>query len=301
MFVAVVVAIRNEEKGISVFVEESRKVFQLLEDRGHSCELIVVEDGSTDRTIDVVMSFEGDPKVSLIQLFECTSQTMALAVGGSLARGADVVVTMDGDRSHPWSIVPKMVEAMHEPSVEVVQGRKTRRELVKFRNLVAVVFNYVVGVCLGVPLRYQNTLFRAVRQKFLQEQLLVRESYWSFSRLSASQWGISNAKVVEFESRKRTEGHSKYGIGRLIKFGFFGAVSLFPTKLLLRLIALSVLLSAVLDYYHIFVIASVGAGCLYCIRQWRFHFDRVAIRRIRVQVVFCAARSCIEWPTLRSF
>ena len=301
MFVAVVVAIRDEEKGISIFVEESRKVFQLLEERGHSCELIVVEDGSTDRTIDAVMSLKGDPNVTLIELDECTSQSMALAVGCSLAGRADVVVTMDGDRSHPWSIVPKMVEAIDEPSVEVVQGRKTQRKLVKFRNRVAVVFNYVVSVCLGVPLRYQNTIFRAVRREFLQEHLLSQESYWSFSRLSASQWRISNAKLVEFESRERTEGHSKYGIGRLIKFGFFGAVSLFPAKLLLLLIALSFLLSVVLGYCYIFVFASFGAGCLYCIRQWRFHFDRVAIRRIRVQVVFCAAKSCIEWPNLRPF
>lgn len=301
MYVAVVVAIKNEEEGISIFIEESRKVFQLLEDWGHSCELIVVEDGSSDRTIEVLLRFKGDPNLALIQLNECTSQSMALAVGCSLARRADVVVTMDGDRSHPWSIVPKMVEALHEPSVEVVQGRKTQSDVVKFRNRVAAIFNCVVSVCLGIPLRYQNTIFRAVRREFLQEHLLAQESFWSFSRLNTNQWRMCNAKLVEFESRVRTEGHSKYGIGRLIKFGFFGAISLCPPKLLLCLIALAFLLSVVLGYYHLFILVAVGAGCIYCIKQWRLHSDRVAIRRISLRVVFCSAKSCIESTALKSF
>jgi polyisoprenyl-phosphate glycosyltransferase len=114
----VIVPVYNEEGGLRRFHEE---LSLALESVPRSCTLWFVDDGSRDRTLEVLLEIAAhDSRVRIIELSRNFGHQAALSAGLDLAR-QDAIVTIDGDGQHPPSLIPKML-ALHESGADVVQA-----------------------------------------------------------------------------------------------------------------------------------------------------------------------------------
>ena len=123
---SVAVALYNEEESVPPLCEALDRVLSRL---GKTYEIILVDDGSKDRTWEVLKEQAAKYRgLRLVRFRRNFGQTAALAAGFDLARG-DIVVTMDGDLQNDPEDIPAMLECMEREDADVVSGwRKDRKD-----------------------------------------------------------------------------------------------------------------------------------------------------------------------------
>lgn len=295
MQIAVIVAIRNEEKGISKFITEVNRTFDFLETHNHSCELILVEDGSTDKTLCEIHHITEKSRISLITLIDGRSQTIALAAGMALAKNASIFVTMDADLSHPLAVVSKMINELLASSTPMVQGFKVRSDSWMPRYQLSNAFHSsILGSALGIPLKQQNTIFRAIRSDFFRNSLFPSISFWTFGRLNSREWCISHPVVIKFLSEERSHGETKYNSKRLTEFAVLGLISVMPNRMILFWGIAIISVSLLLGFPFFALCAIIGSTSLITFKAYRNFICRRAIKQIRVRQLLRAKESFLD-------
>jgi hypothetical protein len=207
--VSVVIPLYDEEENVVPLV---REVGSVLEKLGRSAEIIVVDDGSTDRSFVLLAALQAEePRLRLVRLVRNYGQTAAMAAGIQEARGA-ILVTMDADRQNDPGDIPALVEALGD-DVDVVQGwRRERQDGFWNRRLPSIVANRLISAVTGTRLHDYGCTMRAMRTALAQELPLYGELHRFIPALAAD----LGARVIEMpvRHRARTAGRSKYGIGR---------------------------------------------------------------------------------------
>ncbi len=163
MDVSTVLMIYNEEDNIGPL---TRDILAVYDDAGLDGEVILVEDGSEDRSAEVVKALaEEDPRVVAIHHGENRGRSWAIRSGFDAARG-DVTVIMDSDRQYEPREIPQLADKVNE-GWDVVSGRRDRREDRFDRKLISRVYNVIiVRGYLGTPVRDQNSGLKAFRSEF---------------------------------------------------------------------------------------------------------------------------------------
>ena len=124
--ISVVVPIFNEEENILLFHEA---VAYALRDIGEDWEVVYVNDGSRDSSLDILRGLQSaDYHVVVVDLSRNWGHMGAISAGLQTARG-DAVVMMDGDFQDPPEVLPQLVEAWHQGSQVVVAVRRSRQEM----------------------------------------------------------------------------------------------------------------------------------------------------------------------------
>jgi len=210
--VSVVIPIYNEEENIHALHE---KVSQALTASGLEYELILVDDGSSDRSYlllhDIALK---DRRVKVIRFRRNFGQTAAMAAGFDAALGR-VVVPMDGDlQNDPADIVQLLLKM--EEGYDVVSGwRKDRQDTFINRKLPSMIANGLISKLTGVHLHDYGCTLKAYKKEVLEGINLYGEMH-RFVPALASQVG---AKVTEIpvQHHPRLYGKSKYGISRTMR------------------------------------------------------------------------------------
>ena len=163
MDVSTVLMIYNEEENIGPL---TRDILAVYDESGLDGEVILVEDGSEDRSAEVVKALaEEDPRVIAVYHGENKGRSWAIRSGFDAARG-DVTIIMDSDRQYEPKEIPDMVAKVNE-GVEVVSGRRDRREDRFDRKLISKVYNIIiVRGYLKTPVKDQNSGLKAFRSDF---------------------------------------------------------------------------------------------------------------------------------------
>ncbi len=117
--VSIVVPVYNEEEAIA---SDLRAIFETMDASKWRYEVIVVNDGSTDRTVDIVKGFE---RVTLIEHHEKRGGGFSRNTGVRASSG-DVVLVTDGDGSYPVKDIPSLLERMEENDLDMVVGARTK-------------------------------------------------------------------------------------------------------------------------------------------------------------------------------
>jgi glycosyltransferase involved in cell wall biosynthesis len=161
--VSTVLMIYNEEDNIGPLV---RDILAVYDDQGLDGEVICVEDGSQDRSAEVVAGLEeDDPRVVAIYHDGNKGRSWAIRSGFDAARG-DVTVIMDSDRQYEPKEIPEMVAKVAE-GWDVVSGRRDRREDRFDRKLISRVYNIlIVRGLLKTPVVDQNSGLKAFDAEF---------------------------------------------------------------------------------------------------------------------------------------
>lgn len=120
---SVVIPVLNEEQGLEALFS---RLTAVLDQTGLGYDVIVIDDGSTDRTVEVVKRFNAaDPRIKAVSLSRNFGKEIAVAAGLQHA-GGDAVVIMDGDLQHPPELIPDMIKAWRS-GYDVVYGQRTDR------------------------------------------------------------------------------------------------------------------------------------------------------------------------------
>jgi dolichol-phosphate mannosyltransferase len=207
MELSVVVPIHNEEGNIKPLLEELTKALE-----GFDYEIILVDDGSTDRTIEEVKKYM-TPRTTLLVLNRNYGQSSAMEAGIQFAHG-DIIVTIDGDLQNDPADIPKLVEKLEE-GYDVVAGIRQKRKDEPFRKFLSKVANKIIQKVTGVKITDYGCTLKAFRKDVAKGLGLYGELH-RFIPILADIYG---AKITEIpvNHRPRLHGKSKYGFNRIFK------------------------------------------------------------------------------------
>ena len=209
---SVVIPIFNEEGNIALLC---KRLFRVLDGLAITFEVIAVNDGSKDRSLERLHEQALFlPRLRIVDLRRNFGQTAALMAGIDHARG-DVVVMIDADLQNDPEDIPILMEKIRE-GYDVVSGwRQDRKDAPLRRNFVSRVANSLISRISGVPLADYGCTLKAYRREILQGVRLYGEMH-RFIPIYASWMG---AKIVEVpvQHHPRTSGKSKYGLERVFK------------------------------------------------------------------------------------
>lgn len=212
--VSVVVPVYNSEQTLEELVTRLRATLGRTSD---SLEIILVNDGSPDRSWDVVSRLaETFPEVRGIALARNHGQHNALLCGIRDARGA-VIVTIDDDLQNRPEDVPALLERLAD-GADVVYGVPRRRQWGLMRNLASHVTKLVLERAMGAKTASSVSGFRAIRTD-------VRDAFAGYTARFVNldvllTWGTSRFDVVPVDHEPRRVGRSNYTFRRLVKHTF---------------------------------------------------------------------------------
>ncbi len=209
---SVVIPIRNEEPNLP---ELYREFTETLTAFGRPYELVLVDDGSTDRSFAVLAELQAkDPRVRVIRFRRNFGQTAAFAAGFKYARGA-LIVTADGDLQNDPSDIPRMVEMIASGADIVCGWRKDRKDTLVTRRIPSMLANRLISWATGVRLHDYGCSLKVFRAEVVKPLKLYGEMH-RFLPAIASELGVSIREVV-VNHRARRHGTSKYGLSRTIR------------------------------------------------------------------------------------
>jgi glycosyltransferase involved in cell wall biosynthesis len=209
---SIVIPIRNEAASL---VELHRELTEVLRRWGRPYEIIVIDDGSTDDSFEILAGLQRvDPVLRVIRFRRNFGQTAAFAAGFDHARGA-IIVTSDGDLQNDPRDIPRLIETL-ESGFDIVCGwRKERKDAFVSRRLPSMVANRLISAATSVRLHDYGCSLKAFRAEVVKPLKLYGEMH-RFLPAIASEQGVVIAEAV-VNHRERRHGHSKYGIGRTVR------------------------------------------------------------------------------------
>ena len=208
----VVIPIRNEAPSL---VELHREFSETLTAWGRSYEIIIVDDGSTDESFEVLTRLQaGDAHLRVIRFRRNFGQTAAFAAGFAHARG-QLIVTSDGDLQNDPHDIPAMVARL-EGGYDIVCGwRKDRKDAFISRRLPSTLANALISAVTGVHLHDYGCSLKIFRAEVVKEMKLYGEMHRFLPAIASEQTSSIGEMVVNHRARKY--GQSKYGIGRTVR------------------------------------------------------------------------------------
>jgi glycosyltransferase involved in cell wall biosynthesis len=206
---SLVVAVYNEEDNV---IPLAAQVAGALE--GYDYELIFVDDGSKDRTVERVISLN-DPRVILLKFKKNYGQSAALSAGITHA-GGDYVITLDGDMQNDPADIPMMVKTAEEGGWDLVAGvRKNRKDDFFIRKIPSRIANRIIRKTTGVMMKDNGCALKVFRADIAKSISLYGELHRFIAVLAALE-GATIAQV-DVNHHPRIHGKSKYGLNRTFK------------------------------------------------------------------------------------
>lgn len=202
----------NEEENVPELISKVRSSLEAL---NRPYEILFVDDGSTDRTWELLKKArENFSQIRLIRFRKNFGQTAAMKAGFDFAKGK-IIITMDGDLQNDPADVGNLIARLEE-GYDIVSGwRFPRRDPFISRRLPSIIANGIISLSTKVKLHDYGCTLKAFRADVAKKLELYGEMH-RFIPALASWMGVSVAEVkVGHHARKR--GKSKYGISRTFK------------------------------------------------------------------------------------
>jgi glycosyltransferase involved in cell wall biosynthesis len=208
-YLSVVIPLFNEEESVG---ELYRRLTEELAKIGKSYEIILVDDGSRDKTASLVAEIiKTDSRIRLIKLSRNYGQSAALGAGFDLASG-EIILSMDGDLQHDPAEIPTFLEKIDE-GYDIVNGwRKVRIDSFLIRRLPSKMANYLLRKVSGVEINDFGGTYKAYRREFIKNIDLFGD-YHRYIPALAKDMGASIIEIP-IKNINRVHGKSNYGIKR---------------------------------------------------------------------------------------
>ncbi|MDP3725796.1 MAG: glycosyltransferase family 2 protein [bacterium] len=205
--ISVIFPAYNEEKNVGIL---HKRIYETLQKIGKDFEIIAVDDGSTDATLEELKKLS---PLIIISLAKNKGQSAALDAGIKKSKG-DIVVTIDADLQNDPEDIPLLIEKLNL-GYDVVSGWRVDRYDSFARKIISRIANRLTSKITGLPLHDSAGPLKAMRAHVLKELNLYGEMH---SFLPAILYA-RGARVIEIPVRhvKRSSGKSKYYPTKLMK------------------------------------------------------------------------------------
>ena len=244
---SIVVPCYNEEESVKLFLSEIQSILA-----DYNFEVIFVNDGSSDNTLDVIKDLaDSNSNVKYISFSRNFGKESAIYAGLSNANG-DLVCLIDADLQHPPSLIPEMIESICSGEADVVAARRTSRKgESRVKSFFSHMFYKVFNRMSRITLVEGATDFR-VMKRIVVDAVLDLPEYNRFSK-GLFQWVGFETKWIAYENVERVAGESAWSFGQLVRYSVEGVVA-FTTIPLTIVIFLGTILSVVAFLYMLFII-----------------------------------------------
>ena len=225
--VSIVIPVFNEAASIPRL---HTRLHQVLQQLGRSFEVVYVDDGSTDRSLQELLVIQGgDPAVKVVTLARNAGQHAAVLAGFAHARGA-VVVTLDADLQNPPEEIPRLLAEI-DAGHDAVGTRREGRNDPFLRRAISAVVSRLASLAVGVPMTDCGSMLRAYQRPVVDDILRLAERALFIPALGA--WLARRPTEISIRHEARLAGRSRYSPLRFMQLGFdlMTGFSLVPIQL----------------------------------------------------------------------
>lgn len=228
--ISLIVPCYNEEQSLPYFWKEVTAVMAQMKDQRF--EVIFVDDGSRDRTMEVVRGLAAsDPRARYVSFSRNFGKEAAMFAGFEHARG-DYVAVMDADLQDPPALLAEMYRAVTQEGYDSAATRRvTRKGEPPIRSFFARMFYRIINRMTDVEIVDGARDFRLMNRKFLNALLELKERN-RFSK-GLFGWVGFRTKWIEFENVERVAGETKWSFWKLFKYSIEGIVAFTTMPLVL--------------------------------------------------------------------
>lgn len=244
---SVVAPIYNEAESLPAFFE---KLTGVLADIEGGYEIVAVDDGSSDRSFEVLSAFSAkDKHIRVIRFKRNFGQTAALSAGIDSARGA-IIATIDSDLENDPADIPRLLAKLDE-GYDVVSGWRKMRWQGAFltRRLPSVMANWLISYMTGVPLHDYGCTLKVYRAEVIKDVRLYGEMHRFIPAYAAWQGGTVAELPVTHQPRKY--GKSNYGFSRIFRVLLDLIVAVFMRRYMSR----------PMHFFGVYGFISLALGC----------------------------------------
>ncbi|HIQ94723.1 TPA: glycosyltransferase family 2 protein [Candidatus Ventrenecus stercoripullorum] len=220
--ISVIVSCYNEEEALPLFYEEMSRV--MAEMKKYQFELIFVNDGSKDNTLEVIKKLQKmDERVRFVSFSRNFGKEAAMLAGLDYSVG-DYVTLMDADLQDPPKMLPEMVKFIEEEGYDCVGTRRvTRKGEPPIRSFFARRFYKIINRMSKVEMVDGARDYRLMTRQMVDSIISCRE----YNRYSKGLWSFVGFKTkwLEFENVERVAGETKWSFWKLFKYAIEGIVA----------------------------------------------------------------------------
>ena len=219
--ISVIVSCYNEEESLPLFYKEMNKVMEEMV--GNEFELVFVNDGSSDKTLDVIKSLrEKDTRIRYVSFSRNFGKEAAMLAGLDYATG-DYITLMDADLQDPPRLLPAMLEYINDGYDCVGTRRVTRKGEPPIRSFFARMFYKLINKLSKVEMVDGARDYRLMTRQMVDAITSTRE----YNRYSKGLWSFVGFKTkwLEFENVERIAGETKWSFWKLFKYAIDGIVA----------------------------------------------------------------------------
>lgn len=223
LFISFVIPSYNEEGNILHMMEA---LSETMTSNGHRYEVLFVDDGSKDSTMDEIRNaLLVYPEVEYVSFTRNFGKEAAILAGLDYAKG-DAVILMDADLQHPPDLIPQLIRGYEEGYDQVI-AKRNRAGDAKIRSLLSRAYYWGVNKTIDVELRDGEGDFRLLSRRAVDSLLQLSEGN-RFSKGLYSWIGLEQ-KTICYENVTRQHGETKWSFKQLLNYAVDGVVS-FNTK-----------------------------------------------------------------------
>jgi len=250
---SVVAPVFNEEALVEEFC---RRCVAALEPLGEPFELVLVNDGSRDRSPQLLRALhERDPRIKVLNFSRNFGHQLAITAGADYAQGKAVVV-IDSDLQDPPEVIPQLIAKWREGYEVVYAVREEREGETWFKTVTAAFFYRLIAKITSVELPVDAGDFRLMDRKVVDALSRIREHHRFMRGLSV--WVGFKSTGMPYKRLARKAGATKYPLRKMLKFALDGITSF--SYLPLQLATYMGFITAGLSLLFILVIFALRLG-----------------------------------------
>ena len=250
--ISVVVSCYNEEKALPLFYEEMERVRKQDFDGVADFEYIFVNDGSKDKTLDIMRMLRAkDSKVRYVSFSRNFGKEAAMYAGLEASTG-DYVTLMDADLQDPPALLKQMYDAIVNEGYDSVGTRRvTRKGEPPIRSFFARMFYKIINKMSDIEMVDGARDYRLMKRQVVNAIISLKE-YNRYSKGLFSFVGF-NTKWIEYENVERVAGETKWSFWKLFKYALEGITAFSTTPLILSSI-LGIIFCVIAFFAIVFII-----------------------------------------------
>lgn len=219
--VTIIVPAYNEEESLPFLYERLEKLMN--ENTNYEFEILFVNDGSKDKTIDLIKEYrEKDKRINYVDFARNFGKEIAMIAGLDYATG-DCVIFIDADLQDPPELIPEMIKYWEEGYDDVYAQRRSRKGETWLKKFTSKMYYRVLQSLTKVPIQKDTGDFRLLDKRCVNALRKMRET--GRNSKSMFSWIGYKKKAIFYDRDPRVAGSTKWNYAKLINLAIDGITS----------------------------------------------------------------------------